>query len=132
MTVSDQIIKVLDALCEKFGIVIDWTSANVIPYITTLCTKLISYEIWTSVAWMAVMVGLSIISIVLVITFRNKLHDSINYGEGFLLFPYTGFVAIWIATILIVGFQIFDIIKCTTFPEMYVFEYVQGIINAAK
>lgn len=35
MTVSDQIINVLDALCEKFGLVIDWTSENVVPYLTT-------------------------------------------------------------------------------------------------
>lgn len=53
MTVSDQIIQVLDNLCEKFGLAIDWTSENVIPYLTTLCTKLVSYEIWTSVAWLA-------------------------------------------------------------------------------
>ena len=30
MTVSEQIIQVLDALCEKFGLVIDWTSENAI------------------------------------------------------------------------------------------------------
>ena len=31
MTVSEQIIQVIDALCEKFGIAIDWTTQNIIP-----------------------------------------------------------------------------------------------------
>lgn len=30
---SVEVIKVLDALVEKFGIAIDWTSANVLPYL---------------------------------------------------------------------------------------------------
>ena len=49
MTVSEQIIQVIDALCEKFGIVVDWTSESVIPYLEILCTKLIKYEICTSI-----------------------------------------------------------------------------------
>ena len=132
MKVSEQIIEVLNYLGEKFGIAIDWTSENVIPYITTLCTKLISYEIWTSVAWMAIMAVLSIICIILSITLRHKLKDSVERGDGFMLFPYAFFIGICAAAIIVIGTQIFDIIKCTTFPEMYVFEYVQGVINAAK
>ena len=50
MSFSSQFIEVLDALCAKFGIVIDWTSQNVMPYLTDLATRLISYEIWTSMA----------------------------------------------------------------------------------
>ena len=132
MTVSDQIINVLDALCEKFGMAIDWTSANVIPYITTLCTKLISYEIWTSVAWMAIMIVLSIIWIIILRVFRAPIQESFeDYGllSGFII---GGSICLGIGVIAVIGTQIFDIIKCTTFPEMYVFEYVQGIINASK
>ena len=33
---SEEIIKVLDALAEKFGVAVDWTSANVIPYLEQL------------------------------------------------------------------------------------------------
>lgn len=29
---SEEVIKILDALAEKFGLAIDWTSANVLPY----------------------------------------------------------------------------------------------------
>lgn len=40
--ISDEIIKVLDDLCERFGIVIDWASENVVPQLTVLCEKLIT------------------------------------------------------------------------------------------
>lgn len=36
---SQEIIKVLDNLCEKFGIAIDWTSQNVKPYLQELFCK---------------------------------------------------------------------------------------------
>ena len=45
MTVSSEIIEVLDYLGEKFGIAIDWTSNNVLPYLQTLADKFIKWEI---------------------------------------------------------------------------------------
>lgn len=48
---SEEVIKILDALAEKFGLAIDWTSANVFPYLQQLCNKCVMYEIITSVIW---------------------------------------------------------------------------------
>ena len=36
MKFSDEFIKVIDALGKKIGIVIDWTSENIMPYIVDL------------------------------------------------------------------------------------------------
>lgn len=122
MLVSDQIIQVLDALCEKFGLVIDWTSENIIPYASTLFSKLVSYEIWTSVAWMifvAILLVLSIIGI-------KKFIDD-TWGE-LIVVPCAILGFICIACVMV---QVMDIIKCLTFPEMFVFEYVQNLINSA-
>ena len=49
---SEEIIKVLDVLAEKFGLAVDWTSENVIPYLEQLCGKYVNYEIATSVVWL--------------------------------------------------------------------------------
>ena len=140
MTASEQIIQVIDTLCEKFGIVIDWTGENVIPYIETLCGKLVSYEIGTSIAWMAIWLVVSICSIVvakkLVPVFKNGIEKDKQsrfytadweVGAGFAI---VGLVIINLITVCTVCTQIMDIIKCATFPEMFVFEYVQSIINA--
>ena len=124
MTVSDQIIQVLDNLCEKFGLAIDWTSENVIPYLTTLTTKLVSFEIWTSVAWLVILLVGVIIALTLIWKFRYSNFDIIT--------PLS-FVSIFFGAFAIPGciVQIMDIIKCLTFPELFVFEYVQNLINAA-
>lgn len=139
MTASEQIIQVIDALCAKFGIAIDWTSENVVPYIATLCGKLVSYEIGTSIAWMAIWLILSIGSIVAIKKFapvfkrkieeeQQKYHYSNNWSE-FYVFVLIVVACINIITIMVVCEQILDIIKCVTFPEMYVFEYVQKFIK---
>lgn len=54
MSFSSQFIEVLDALCDKIGIAIDWTSQNVVPYATDLATRIITYEISTSAAWIVI------------------------------------------------------------------------------
>ena len=56
MTVSSQIIEVLDSLCEKAGIAIDWTAENVLPYIQELAGKFVSFEAATSIAWILLVV----------------------------------------------------------------------------
>jgi hypothetical protein len=137
MTVSEQIIQVINTLCEKFGIAINWTSENVLPYIELLCGKLVTYEVATSIAWMVLMISLSIGSIVatkkLAPTFKKGLEkDARSYSCGWefgTAFAIVGLVMLNLATIIVVGTQTMDIIKCLTFPEMYVFEYVSGLIQ---
>src|SRR5574344_1909309 len=68
MTVSNQIIAVLDAICEKFGIVIDWTASNIMPYLQDLCKRIVTYEIATSVAWIV----LQVVILLLAFYIRNK------------------------------------------------------------
>ena len=129
MIVSEQIIQVMDNLCEKFGLAIDWTSENVIPYLTTLCDKLVSYEIWTSVAWLTIILVCFLVAILLIrkcIQNSDTLDREMIAGIGtpfglfFGLFGIAGIIS-----------QIMDIIKCLTFPEMYIFEYIQNMINSA-
>ena len=66
MTVSSEIIEVLDYLGEKFGIAIDWTSNNVLPYLQTLADKFIKWEISTSIVWIVIaafiMVGMIVLT----------------------------------------------------------------------
>ena len=136
MTVSEQIIQVLDVLCEKFGIAINWTSENVIPYIEVLCKKLVTYEIATSIASMIFMLILVMASIIatkmLYPVFKEGIENQEYYEDGWsigTIFAIFGLVALYIATIVVFACQITDIIKCATFPEMYVFEYVSRLIN---
>jgi hypothetical protein len=137
MTASEQIIQVIDALCTKFGIAIDWTSENVIPYVETLCGKLINYEILTSVFVMVIWLALGIGGIVAIKkftpVFKRGLENRRSWEIGWefaTVFSIVGLVILYITTIIVVSDEIMDIIKCIMFPEMYVFEYVQKLVNA--
>lgn len=138
MTASEQIIQVIDALCAKLGIAIDWTSENVIPYIEVLCGKLVNYEIWTSVFSMVIWLSIMIASIVAVKKFspifKNGLdEDRRNYDCGWTFATIIAVIVLTVMNIVAVCTieqQITDVIKCATFPEMYVFEYVQSVMNA--
>ena len=80
MTVSSEIIEVLDYLGEKFGIAIDWTSNNVLPYLQALVDKFIKWEISTSIVWIAI--AAFVIAMIIILmnlkTFRKINEDT--YG----------------------------------------------------
>lgn len=49
---SNQIIEVLNEICNKFGLAIDWTSKNVQPYLQELMAKCVAYKFATSILWL--------------------------------------------------------------------------------
>lgn len=136
MSFSQEIIDVLDYLCKKFGIAIDWTSENVMPYLKDLGARYISYEVITSVAWMAIVLSLTlIIAIPLVILHKKakELHYNDGYGTvvGAIVF-WVLFVIMSVVSISVVSTQVFDIIECYTLPEKVILEYLKTLIESAK
>ena len=137
MTVSEQIIQVIDSLCEKFGIAINWTGENVIPYVEMLCKKLITYELCTSAVSMLfsiiMIVGCTLLIKKFFPTFRDGWNrDLKSYNCGWIvgsIFASIGLAIIYMVSICDIYCQITDIIKCLTFPELYVFEYVSDLIQ---
>lgn len=134
MTISEQIIQVIDNLCTKFGIAINWTGENVIPYLEVLCKKLITYEIATSAMWILlvwVLFGVSALTLKKMDPWlRKKANESFDEIYEFMD------VVLWIVTtvlgivmVCVTCDQAIDIIKCFTFPEMYVFEYVSALMK---
>lgn len=119
MTVSSQIIEVLDNLCEKFGMAIDWTAENVLPYLQELCGKYISWEIATSIMWL-VLGTLLIIggAILCILDIKTKLD---TFGGALL----TVGALVIIAGLVVAIFQVLDILTCCYFPEKHIFEYIK-------
>ena len=124
MTVSNQIIAVLDAICEKFGIVIDWTSNNVMPYLQDLCKRIVTYEIATSVAGII----LQVVILLLAFYLRNK---KIKPLDDDYFFDLTTIVCSIIATVAIVVIcvNVVDIIKALTIPEATIYKFVKPFLK---
>lgn len=128
---SEEIIKVLDALAEKFGLAVDWTSANVIPYLEQLCGKYVNYEIATSVVWL-------ILGIILMLVGKfgikktkycyNKYKENVysDWDVGSIFAGIGTGVALLTGVIVIIC-QVFDIVTCFTFPEKIILDELMSI-----
>lgn len=114
---SNEIIKVLDDLCRRFGLVVDWTSENVIPYLQQLCEKFIGWEINTSFAWI-IMAG-SVTVLMLIFAIVVSFFDAWSGEQWFM------FLCVLAIAIIITGVQVFDIIECKTFPEKAIYDYIK-------
>lgn len=134
---SEEIIKVLDALAEKFGLAIDLTSANVIPYLEQLCGKYVNYEIATSVIWLLFGVMCLIFGRVLFkkIRYCFDKSDGMNADNGYswgCAVAATGFGALTIIGMIVVMTQVFDIATCLTFPEKIIIEELKSIYTSVN
>ena len=124
MTVSSEIIEVLDYIGEKFGIAIDWTSNNVLPYLQALVDKFIKWEIFTSIVWIAIAVFI----IVMTITLMNlKRFRKINEETDGMLYVLAGLLIL--VFFVVICIQIFDIIECNIFPEKVLYDFIKTMLN---
>lgn len=145
MTVSDQIISIIKELANQFGIAIDWTAENVLPYIQKLCEKFIKYEIATSILWIIIPIVLVVIMIPITIKLhkgamalekKNSVYDKAYDGD----YAITFFAAmswillatfcVWAVIGLIV--QSIDIATALTFPEKIIFDTISKMITTAQ
>lgn len=113
MQVSDEVIKILEYLCGKVGVTIDWTNNNVLPYLEKLCSNFVKWEIGTSIGWIVIMLVSTIIGFI----FLKVVHL-----DGF---EHLIFWCIVIVTVFVIGVQTFDIIECYTFPEKAIYDYIK-------
>ena len=124
MTVSSEIIEVLDYLGEKFGIAIDWTSNNVLPYLQTLADKFIKWEISTSIVWIVIAAFVIVVMIVLInLKGIREINEEI---DGMLWIP---IIVSIIVSFIVICIQIFDIIECNIFPEKALYDFIKVMLN---
>lgn len=121
MNMSDQIIQVLNYLCDKIGFTIDWTADNVWPHVETLFQKFITWEISTSWMWIGIMVALVLLALIPAII----IHNTCDWGRiEWFLFTFLVVIALGV-----IGVQVYDIITCYTFPEKVIYEYLRETIG---
>lgn len=127
---SEEIIKVLNELGKRFGIVIDWSNQNIIPYLQELLKRFICYRNITACVWIIISIAMTISGVVM-IRFLNKWRKSENYDSydddllAALGYVFSVFIIV-LGIALIIG-NVFGIIKNVCMPEMVVYEYITNI-----
>jgi hypothetical protein len=121
MTISSQIIEVLNDLCMKFGMAIDWSQENITPYLQELAGKYISWEV--AISWMYIFMGVALLLVAIVLL---VVEYKTNTSYGFFYFLSCVLVT---SAIIIFGIQAYDILTCKFFPEKQIIEYVHYLIQ---
>ena len=125
---NEELIKALTELANKFGIAIDWTSQNALPYAQELMNRIVKFEIVTSIMWLVIglMFIISVYWMIKLVIFCQQKDKEYPYGvwdmgAGFaigltVLFPIIG--------VCVIFFQIYDFILCNILPEVIVLRYL--------
>lgn len=123
---SQEIIKVLDNLAQKFGIAIDWTNQNILPYLQDLMSRYISLQNAYAIIWIVISITMIIGSIVVIrLCLKATKTNSIDVEDsawGVLLST-----AILIIFVVVLFANIFGLLQNIFAPEITILEYLKTI-----
>lgn len=133
---NNEIISVIDALCEKFGIAIDWGTENVFPAVQDLITRYTNYLFMQNTFSLIISIIGMIISLIILIKaskdcFNKKSwtldkHDSLsNLAFACLLCGGIGTIFSIIASFNIAN----NIFKLITIPEIYTIQEILKMLE---
>lgn len=147
---SQQIIEVLEYLFEKFGIAVDWTAANIMPYVQQLAEKITTYNIVYSALNVVVtgllLIGCCIYARILYGSYKRcyttekdtvlfvantNWHDEYTGCEMNLTAMISSAVAITVAIVCAVLFGIFVdcLLRWIFIPELQLVDYIADLVN---
>ena len=112
---SNEVIKVLDHICDKFGIAIDWSSSNVIPYLQDLMVRMTKYVTYTSILWLVIYLSIKLIK-----------WSEDTYYDDIIAIVCGVITPIIVILFFLVGVNACEnLIEVNTVPEKYIIEMVQ-------
>lgn len=129
---ADQIIQVIDALCEKFGIVIDWSAESLTPAVYELVDKYAIYVLASSMVYIAiyiVMVALGVKAFKLVKSNPEFASDSVEASVSFALVVAIYTVSMIVFSMALMFDLIPNLIQAITFPELLLINEVMSYIK---
>ena len=132
---ENYVVQIIDALSEKFGIAIDWTSQNVMPYIENLMSRIVSYEIGINIFWMIfcplMFVAFCLPGRILTRKSLEAYNDDWCESAGGIIGLICYIVAIgWlIATLVVVPTGVVRIVECVNIPEKVFFDYIKNALS---
>ena len=126
---SNEIIKVLDDLLKRFGIAIDWSSTNIMPYLQDLMTRIVKYETYTSIVWLVLGAIILLIGLYFIRKAIKFLKSEEPDSEIFFIVSMIIAMFSLMTGPSIIFTQVDDIIEINTIPEKYIIEQIQYYKN---
>lgn len=124
---SNEFSEALDALGEKFGIVIDWTQQNIQPYVQDLMQRVVQYNLVTNIIISVISLTIFILGVYWVFKNVNNAlsnsDDTISYVKCILGIICSVFCFIILAK------TIPTIIRCYYLPEVVFIKELQQLLK---
>lgn len=120
MSFSENVINIIDAIGERFGVAIDWTNQNMMPYLVQLTQRIIDYKINMSIFYIVVFVLMIIVGIKIYLKGKKLLNEDDELG----IFPLLVGIAIIVVALVGIGIYTTDIITAITLPEKTIMEFI--------
>ena len=114
---------ILQKLAEQFGLALDFSKENVIPYLQQLAERVVKYEVSQSIFWMIIGIICIIVGIGLSVFVYKKATAEEYSDECTLIVLCVVAIFSFCAGIGIVGCQINDLILCEYLPEKILLRY---------
>lgn len=130
---SDEIIKVFDALGEKLGIVIDWSQENIYPYIQDLCQRAAQYKLTNNIIVLIVWTIIFAFSICGIIFIIKKFPKGVGFDDlndwvlGLSIFGLIIFSALIMLSLAISIQSVNNICMYTYVPERALIDMLRSI-----
>lgn len=128
--VSDEIIKVLDDLGRRFGIAIDWTNSNMVPYLQQLGQRIVNYKLGISVFYLIIGILVMIVSIKAIKFIIHMCSDDDDITVDLLtMFIAPISIVAGVIAFIFVCDCIENIIACMTLPEKVILQQCMDIMK---
>lgn len=132
---SEEIIKVLNDLGNRFGIAIDWSSQNILPYLQDLMGRFIKLQNVTAIIWIIFSIIIVIISFVFIYksiktTIKHSKEDPYyniwedDFWHFMIITIFSSLTFIFFAVLMS---NIFGVVQNIYTPELTVIEYIKNI-----
>lgn len=138
MTFSKEFKEIIDIVAEKLGIVIDWTQENIMPWITDILHRFVTFNIIVSALTTAVAFAFLVLGIIIIV---KLIKDYVSrkksplWEDDFSFPTLLGFAMIIVAGVstltssLIFPDELQELLKWIVIPEFKVVEELTALIG---
>lgn len=112
-------VEIINQIAEQFGVFIDWGSANIVPYLYDLQSRIVKYKIATCGC---LIILFNIIGIIIIwCTIKIIKNETIKDKSGIT----AAFISFLILDGLLLILSYFTLAKCFWVPEVIVLNFLQ-------
>lgn len=127
MTISSEITNILNDLGSRFGVVIDWSSQNVVPYVQDLVSRIAKLEMCNSIIALVFGIICLVVVIICIRFFVKHWEDDIEESTGTLVVIFAIMSLIGICILIPIGID--GLTQAIYLPELTAIEYIQRLMK---